>query len=293
MALSIIEEKDKIIGALKDHIKNQDPKDNILAIQDDLPVLSPENSQYPESNSGGDSSILNSHRLAFETIRKLNEICEDDSLHLPSVSKTQNQADKMAKKKSYTLENDNPYRQKSRTTTIKTNNPILNETIAKIEQDIQRKRKASEMEEFCDFGDTEEVKDLSYSGNEVSEGKASIPKSQIAIHDSKRSKKFENSDNKVVDSKTKKKINVTRQEGWVIKDNKSNKSKKGRDWADALEDSKEIKNDHSFQFETVEVENKKNKKKSKKAKSKPKKKGKAIKNKQIKKQEGVDEEGKS
>jgi hypothetical protein len=259
-----------------------------------LPTLSPENSQYPEGNSGGDSSILNSHRLAFETCKKLSEICENDSLHLPSVSKAQNQAEKVAQKKSYTLESVNPYVQKSKNTIIKTNNPYLNDTIARIEQDIQRKRKASEMEEFCDFGDTEEAKDLSYAGNEVTQGKASLSKSQVPGLESKRSKKLDTQDDKIVEIiSKKKKLNVSRQEGWVIKSDKSKNSKKGHNWSDALEDNKEVNNDDSFQLAQLEAESKKNKSKKTKPKPKPKNKSKSNKSKKSKDIKKVDEKGKS
>ena len=119
--------------------------------EDDNFTLSPESSQYPEGagHSGGDSTVLESQKLSFNLWKKLKEISPDDDL----IAKDGNQQTKTIpkpEKKSYSIESENPYFKAPTTSNIVTGSSSINNIIKKIEDDIIRKRKATDMEEFFD-----------------------------------------------------------------------------------------------------------------------------------------------
>lgn len=265
MALSIIQEKDKIINQLSDAMKEGKPDDSILLLQQELPELSPENSQYPEgaSDAGGDSTILDSQKLSFKLWKRLKDISENDNLLFGQSEVKQKSHQPETDKKSYNLNSVNPYMQKPKSTQIVTTDSNLNTIIQKIESDIHRKRKATEMEEFFDIDESKDVNEIS----EKSEGTSSILKINKKIKPSgsnprpKRNKPMESPKDSHASANVKKskKLNISRTDGWTFKNKKAKKSKKDYDAFEVLESSKDI-NETSHPLESPK------KKKGRKAK---------------------------
>ncbi|CAI2363706.1 unnamed protein product [Moneuplotes crassus] len=239
MALSVIEEKDKYIQKLEEKLRERD--DEVLPVKDDLPELSPECTQYPECSEepGGDSSILNAQRLSYALCKKLKEISEDDNLITKSpVFKTQ--TDNASEKKSYELDNTNPYLQNTSSARILTADNNLQDTIDKIENDLKRKRRASEMEEFVDFDDNNQAikqpvlnsRESKKTSNFVDSSRSSLAKinmkkkmSKTNTYKAKRVKKNDKEDSSSLVS-IKKTHKVSRTTGWIIeKKDKSNGKK--------------------------------------------------------------------
>ena len=175
-ALSIIEEKDKFIERLKDQLQKYDANNDFLNLKDDLPQLSPESSQYPDgaSNPGGDSTILNAQHLALSLWKKLKKITLN-SQFISGNPIAKKKIHDPIEKKSYTLdEGYDPYKVKSTSVDIITDNSNLNEMINKMEEEVNRKRKASEMEEYVDFEKESNKNEM--SNPNYSEGKNSLQK---------------------------------------------------------------------------------------------------------------------
>ena len=99
MALSIIEEKDKIIESLMKRLKENKIDDEILELKEEIPQLSPEWSQYPEwsNETSGGTQILNSQRMSYMLAKKLKEINPGNDLFI-SHEKIKRQVEKPIQK---------------------------------------------------------------------------------------------------------------------------------------------------------------------------------------------------
>jgi len=264
--LSIIEEKDKQIANLKDKLKEFN-SDAILEIDDRCIQLSPENSQYPEAsnNEGGDSTILDAHRLSFGLCKKLKNINENDELIISPNSELQNHQQKEVK--SYTLSSVNPFISPNKNARIVTNNSNVNDIISKIEKDIQRKRRAADIEQFVDY----DRDDNSANNNSNSVGKVNIKKKGAQLrkveyeynHKDKRMKLTETNNTEVqlhrdqqpssenTNETAQNIVKISEKSGWTFKSIKKSKNRKKEPDAFAVFDNSKDVNELSYQPQEI------------------------------------------
>jgi hypothetical protein len=233
-------------------------------LKDDIPSLSQESNQLEED--GRSVTITESEKMEFKLSNRLMEISQSARSSKSKVHK------KQTPKKSYELESENPYTHKPAQTRLLTNNDELKEKITRIENEIKRKRRTEDMEEFFDLEEeffdpqnpsiVKSDEDSSSRVNTKSKNQDNVP----YFHSAKRMKKQEVTE-EPISLKKRKKIDVSRATGWIVKENKPKKSTKNFDAFQCFDSSKDNVSDNERDVqETKEKEETKEKRKKKQKK---------------------------